>query len=116
MSEHLDASAVVQLFRSQLAPGATLAALAGAPWLDRSSIATIDAVTGKLPVPYDPADTVVVLRVVGALAAEISAIYLRISGRWSRDQIAAGLDAAIVGQIVRAYAILDADHAILASA
>src|SRR5690349_17031170 len=72
---HHRALAIVLLFQRHLAPGASLAALGAARWLDRPSITTVDAVAGKLPFAFVPDDTVVVIGVVAELATEISAIY-----------------------------------------
>jgi hypothetical protein len=113
---HHRALAIVELFQRHLPPGAPLAVLAGARWLDLSSLAVIDAVAGKLPVPYDLADTILVARVSADLASEIMALYLRIAGRWTRGELAAALSSPSPTQTVRAWAILDGGGAILARA
>ena len=110
------AHAIVQLARRHLVQGATLDVLADARWLDRSSVATIDAVAGKLPFAYDPQDTVAVLRVIPELSAEVTAIYLWLAGRRTRDEIVAALARSGPAPVVRGYAIFDGDGRVWASA
>lgn len=110
------AHAIVQLARRHLAPGATLDVLGDASWLDRASVATIDAIAGKLPFAYDSQDTVAVLGVVPELSAEVMAIYLRLAGRWTRAEIEAALARSGPAPVVRGYAILDGDGRVWASA
>jgi len=110
------AQAIVQLFRRHVLPGTAIDGLVDATWLDRSSLATVDGVAGKLPLAYDPRDTVAVLGVVPELVAEISAIYLRLAGRLTRDQILAGLARSAPVPIAHGYAIIGGDGATCASA
>jgi hypothetical protein len=56
-----------------------------------------------------------VAAVVAELAAEVSAIYVRIGGRWTREQVLAALSSSAAIPAVQAYAIVGGDGAVLAS-
>ena len=81
-------TAIAERLRHHLHGGARLAALAAEGWLDRDQLVTIDALAGKLPFAFDPAETVAAAQVDGAAPCTV---YLRVVGRASGDQIRAGL-------------------------
>jgi hypothetical protein len=83
---------VFQLLRRHLAPGMRLSALArlldDPPWLNRGDIAVIEDLAGAIPVRMTDEDTVFRLRVApGGDAPDIWAIYLRVAGKVTSDQL-----------------------------
>jgi hypothetical protein len=82
---------VVALFRRHVTPGLDLgelrSALGGAEWLHDEDVTVVAALAGKLPVGWSPEDTVVAVAVLPGLDGGRNwTVYLRISGRLSREE------------------------------
>ena len=79
-------SAVLQLVKRHVRIGMRLSELARLlnhpTWLQASDIDAIDFLAGKIPVRMDPRDTVFVLRIMPKAHENVSAIYLRIAGKF----------------------------------
>jgi hypothetical protein len=104
--------AIAALLRGLLGSEQGFEAVAGAPWLDRATLTTVDALAGKLPFAFDPAETVAVVR---AHASPACTVYLRLAGRVTRDALRAG-PAGGATPSVRGFAVVDDDGRVVASA
>jgi hypothetical protein len=66
--------------------GDLAAALDGAGWPGRAELDIVTVLGGKIPVRWEPDDTVAVLHTAGP-----AAVYLRVEGSVGRDELAAAL-------------------------
>lgn len=106
--------AVFELFERHVRPGITVGQLADLldqpTWLDDADVSVVDRLGGKIPVAWNPQDTIFVIAVFPGLPDGRYAhwaIYLRVSGKVDRESFVRAIQGEATSDAVRGAKVIE---------